>query len=111
MMAFDVKKLNLLFLDQTGAILAEHSLTALPVREDALIRKSMEYFADPSPCMAHRFAVMNRLYAELTDFLRTRPDLESQAIMWQEVPQAIRVWIDLADQSLVDRIEVRQGRK
>ena len=41
----------------------------LPVAEDVLIAKSVEFFSDPEPCYIHRSAVRARLYAEFDHWL------------------------------------------
>lgn len=56
-------------MDATGAVLAEYPLNALPLREDTMIRLSIEFFRDPEPCMIHRSAVMSRMYMELYDYI------------------------------------------
>lgn len=38
--------------------------------DELIVRKSVEYFSDPEPCMIHRSAVASRLLAELQTALR-----------------------------------------
>ena len=52
-----------------GALLFEGELSDLPLREEAILKKSEEFFNDPAPCYIHRGAVMSRLYMELGDAL------------------------------------------
>ncbi|MCI8624318.1 MAG: hypothetical protein HFG26_11765 [Provencibacterium sp.] len=55
--------------DPAGVLLFEGELQDIPLREEMILQKSIEFFDDPSPCYIHRGAVMNRLYMELEDAL------------------------------------------
>lgn len=47
-------------------------LTAqLPVRERAVLEKSVEFFGDPEPCMIHRSAVLASIFEEFENWLDT----------------------------------------
>lgn len=76
-------------MDASGAVLGRCPLNALPLREDTVIRLSIEFFGDPEPCMIHRSAVMSRMYMELFDYLAaaTASGLSEWAI--EELPQRL----------------------
>lgn len=63
------EKLVLTFVGAQGEVLAERKLNGVPLREDAVLRLSLEFYGDPEPCMLHRSAVMNRMYMELLEYL------------------------------------------
>jgi len=56
-------------MDSAGEMLFEGRLTSLPLDESIIIKKSIEFFNDDSPCFIHRSALAKRLYFELEDFL------------------------------------------
>ena len=60
--------LMLCLTDMGGKTLLSCKLTSVPLREDAVLRLSMEFFSDPEPCMIHRSAVMSRMYIELLEY-------------------------------------------
>ena len=45
------------------------ALNTIPVKDDVLIAKSIEFFNDPAPCYIHRSAVQVRLYGEFEQWL------------------------------------------
>jgi hypothetical protein len=60
--------LALRFIGFDGSTLLQCPLTSLPLRDDAVLRLSVEFFDDPEPCMIHRSAVMSRMYMELLEY-------------------------------------------
>lgn len=44
------------------------TVTSLPLSDELIIKKSMEFFNDEAPCFIHRSAVLKRLYLELEAF-------------------------------------------
>jgi hypothetical protein len=65
----DVEKPLLVLYDADKMELFRNFVEKLPVREDLIIAKSLEYFNDDAPCFLHRSAVLQRLFAELTIIL------------------------------------------
>jgi hypothetical protein len=59
--------------DANNNVILEKHLYDLPVNEDVVIQKSIEFFNDPEPCYIHRGAVLNRLYAEIEHRLAQGP--------------------------------------
>ena len=41
----------------------------LPIAEEVMLQKSVEYFHDPEPCYIHRAGVRQRLLGEIADML------------------------------------------
>ena len=50
-----------------GKVLFSGSLADLPLKEEWIIKKSVEFFNDPEPCFLHRSAVAIRLLNEIWD--------------------------------------------
>lgn len=57
------------FLDNQNVVVESCKLTSLPIKEQVIIGKSIEFFSDPEPCFIHRSAVMKRLITEIDDYL------------------------------------------
>lgn len=54
-----------LLTDSNGFILFSGSIYSLPLHEDVIIQKSIEYFNDPEPCYIHKGEVCVRLWKEI----------------------------------------------
>lgn len=52
------------------------ALRDLPLREDVIIAKSIEFFSDPNPCFIHKGAVMTRLYEEIEQYIASTGSAE-----------------------------------
>ena len=105
-----LKKLVFGFLNVQGQVLVEYHLYSLPIREEQLIRKSIEFFNDPEPCMIHRSAVMQRLYAEIVDAVTGRLQNQDTVINWCDFPDHLAACIALPDPQAVCKIRIRQDR-
>lgn len=90
-----MKNMVLCFLDKDGRILLEKKLTALPLKEDAIIQKSIEFFNDPEPCMIHRSAVMKRIFMELGAFFSKKLEEGNHELLWSEIPEEWKEIIDV----------------
>ncbi|MEA4890054.1 MAG: hypothetical protein VB070_11380 [Clostridiaceae bacterium] len=89
----------------------ECKLIDLPVDESVMIKKSMEFFHDPAPCMIHRSAVLNRLYAELLDFCESAAQpLENlgAGLPWRWLPPDQQAWFDLSGSACPDYILIKR---
>jgi hypothetical protein len=76
-------------MDAAGAVLGRYPLNALPLREDTVLRLSIEFFGDPEPCMIHRSAVMSRMYMELYDYLTAAKASVLSEWSIEELPQRL----------------------
>ena len=74
-MLFKPKKtLPTLQLSHGSTLLYDGYLKDLPLREEVILQKSVEFFDDPEPCHIHRSAVRTRLTAELLQELKETGD-------------------------------------
>ena len=87
--------LMLCFTDMEGKTLLNCKLTSVPLREDAVLRLSMEFFSDPEPCMIHRSAVMSRMYIELLEYFLHGMDNSKPTHAISELPERLASFIDL----------------
>ena len=52
-----------------GAVLYDGKLTGLALRDETIVKLSIQYFDDPEPCEIHRSAVLSRVFMELGGLL------------------------------------------
>lgn len=72
-MLFQKKKsLPSLLLMKDGETLYDGLLKDVPLKEEIILKKSVEFFDDPEPCHIHRSAVRVRLISELLEELNSR---------------------------------------
>ncbi|MDF2985451.1 MAG: hypothetical protein K0R50_961 [Eubacterium sp.] len=62
---------NISFLNGRKEVLRRFKFTSLPISEQVIINKSIEFFCDPEPCFIHRSAVLKRLLAEIEDYFNS----------------------------------------
>lgn len=85
------------FTDREGNVILEKKLTSLPLREEIIIAKSIEFFNDPEPCMIHRSAVMKRLFMEIDSFLNECLHRGERQLLWEYIPEFVKRYIDVPD--------------
>ena len=74
-MLFQKKKsLPSLVLSKDGTIIYDGLLKDVPLKEEIILKKSVEFFDDPEPCHIHRSAVRVRLISELLEEVTDRED-------------------------------------
>lgn len=88
------------FLCDSEKVLFEKRISSIPLNEECVIKKSIEFFDDPSPCMIHRSAVMLRLYMEVLEYLEEHSDKQTRSILWNDIPEQLRNYLDMEDTSI-----------
>lgn|GEM_PF-692818 len=83
------------FADKTDTILLERKLISLPLRDEAIISKSIEFFNDPEPCMIHRSAVMKRLFAEIESYFEDMIQKDVLEINMLNIPSCLKEYLSL----------------
>lgn len=63
-------KTQVSFFDNNDKLLFEGELDSIPIKEDVIIRKSIEFFNDHNPCYIHRGAVTVRLLGEIDGYMK-----------------------------------------
>ncbi|MDR1000959.1 MAG: hypothetical protein LBL96_09220 [Clostridiales bacterium] len=71
-------------------------ITALHLKDEVVISKSIEFYNDPEPCFIHRGAVCNRLYEEIYAALRDAFVMKN-VIDSADLPEKLRVWLDIKE--------------
>lgn len=80
------KKKRYLTVTQNEAVLYEGPWNELPLTEEVILEKSIEFFNDREPCVIHRSAVHMRLLAELEQIFSS-PDFHSRFCAYTGYPE------------------------
>lgn len=91
----DWSRAHIILQDAQGEPLLRTTLTGLPLMETSILSGSVEWFADPEPCMIHRSAVMKRLFAEWADYIEGMRACGDCRRHWSEVPDRLRSMLSL----------------
>lgn len=83
------------FLDNRKMVVESYKLTSLPIREQIIIGKSIEFFSDPEPCFIHRSAVMKRLLTEIDDYLYDISKEGVYEIKWSDFNKKFKEVLEL----------------
>lgn len=83
------------FVDAERRTLLQCKLTAVRLRESAILRLSEEYFRDPEPCMIHRSAVMSRMYQELLAYFQQGPQEDHGVFLFAQLPERLSSFLDI----------------
>lgn len=92
-MLFKPKKtLPVLQLSTGNTLLYDGHLKDLPLKEEIILQKSVEFFDDPEPCHIHRSAVRTRLTAELLQELTEATDSSPGPLLkaYADIPEITR---------------------
>lgn len=83
---------HIVLTDSNGVTLFNGDIYTLPIPEDVIIQKSMEFFNDPEPCYIHKGAVCVRLWREIEmEVLQ----YQGRPVPINQLPESIRSYIDL----------------
>lgn len=93
----DIKSLRICFKDELDRIILEGKLTSLPLKEEFIISKSIEFFNDPEPCMIHRSAVMKRIFMEIGEYIIQNVKQGKHEVLWEEVTDLFRKAVNLEE--------------
>ena len=66
-------KTEIVFFDETGTQLFKEDFFFIPIKEEVLLAKCLEFFNDPAPCFIHRSAMTMRLLYEIEDYFKIQP--------------------------------------
>lgn len=80
-------------------------LLDLPLREDLIIEKSIQFFNDSNPCFLHRSAVIKRLLCEIEDGLGMLTSEGEVTYSWDKLPDHLKYL--LAEEGHIKEIVLR----
>lgn len=78
--------------DSRNRTLYTGNIYSLPIRNEAIIQKSIDFFDDPEPCTIHRNAVYTRLCAEIELYIM---ELGEYCVSIDSLPDHLRYYIDI----------------
>ena len=96
-----MRKAIIRFIGENSEILLDKKLIALPLKEDFVINKSIEFFNDPEPCMIHRSAVMKRTYMEFFDYFNQLKGQGKDQVFWDELPVSIKESLNICNKPYI----------
>lgn len=82
----NVRKVKLI--DDEDNIVYNGKLTGMPLREELILEKCIEYFNDKSPCYIHKSATMKRLFLQLEKYFEQ--DKKKNSWMFNELSDEIK---------------------
>lgn len=86
---------RLSFVSKDNDILLEVGITSLPLKENYVIRKSIELFNDEEPCIIHKTFCMKKLYLEIKDYFDNLLFEGYEHILWCNIPAKISELLDI----------------
>ena len=87
-------KMRIWITDDTGKVLLEKKLTGIPLRENAIIDATIEYYNDPYPCVIRRSAVMKTMFSQIEEMLKKEAALPK---MIKELPERFSYLVNLPE--------------
>ena len=91
---------------ENGDTILEKKLNHLPIKDDYVIAKSIEFFNDPEPCMIHRSAVLDRIFMEYMEYFEKL--LINGELIRHELPESLRQILDI--ETAVKYLSIKQSR-
>ena len=82
---------TVMLLDVQGNPRFKGSVYSLPIREDVIRLKSIEFFNDPEPCAIHRNAVYFRLCTEVEEYMEK---YGQDTISLASLPEQLRSYLN-----------------
>lgn len=73
-------------------------ITSLPLKEEKIIKKSMEMFYDSDPCIIHKTYVMKKIILDIDDYLNSLIEQRKMKLNWRYVPESIKQVLDFKEQ-------------
>lgn len=90
--------MRLCFVGKGEETILDKRLMSVPLREEAIINKSIEFYNDSEPCMIHRSAVMKRLFFELGEFLQKCVQEGAFLLEWSSLPDNFKSYLAMMDE-------------
>lgn len=83
----------------SGQVIFQGRITSLPLKEDKIIKKSIEMFNDSDPCIIHKTYVMKKIILDIDDYLNSVLDQGELKMRWDCVPDSIKQVLDFKEQA------------
>lgn len=87
------KRHNVTIYDNKHNIIHQGDITLLPIRDDCIIKLSIEYYNDPEPCMIHRSSILSSIYCKFIDFFDTH---ETDTVTLLDIPEELRNYVKIS---------------
>lgn len=80
-------------LSKEGELLLKVETFYLPLSDNIILEKCIEFFDDKDPCYIHRSAVMNRLYFEIDEAAGQLP--QGEKLLISNLPEHVSEYLEL----------------
>ncbi len=84
------------FFNQAGKAIGSCKQEELPLAEEAVIKKSILFFDDPTPCFIHKNAVTVRL----TEEVRKQLTASNKPVLIEALPVEIQEYLNLDEEAV-----------
>jgi len=92
-----MKLKNISFIDALGDTVISRKISALPIKEEVIIKESIKFFNDPEPCFIHRSAILNMIYIKLDNYLDDLRSKQINELSWDLFSSDYKDIIDIDD--------------
>jgi hypothetical protein len=92
-----MRKTRICIVGEDDQVILDKKLTALPLKEEFVIKRSIEFFNDPAPCMIHRSAVLKRTYMEFFEYFSQLKNQGKKEVFWEQLPPVFKEALNLKD--------------
>ena len=82
----------------SGKVIFQGRITSLPLKEEKVIKKSMEMFNDSDPCIIHKTYVMKKIILDIDDYLNSELEQGNFKMNWDCVPDSVKQVLDFKEQ-------------
>ncbi|NLM11412.1 MAG: hypothetical protein GX213_11670 [Clostridiaceae bacterium] len=90
-----IKNMKICLMDSNKEVVSVKRLIDLPIKEEGIISKSIEWYNDPEPCTIHRSAVMKRIYFELMEYLEMNKQNGINLLPLESIPYSLLSLFDI----------------
>lgn len=82
----------------SGEEIFRGGITSLPLKEEKILKKSMEMFCDSDPCIIHKTYIMKKIILDIDDYLNSLIKQGKMKLNWRYVPEPIKEVLDFKEQ-------------
>lgn len=90
---------KVIFYDKNKEVIEKLPITRLPIKEEVIIQKSIEFFNEPNPCIINRCLCINKIGFELLKQLESIDENENKItnilLTIDEIPLCLKEYLDL----------------
>lgn len=97
----DINKIIITFINNEREVVYKGKITSIPLKDDMIIKDSIKYFDDDSPCFIHRSAIMEKIYVNIGDYFANELVKNRNELLYDEIPINLTDYIDLKYKKII----------